>query len=101
MKQQIRRAVVLGLVLGMVVAYGQQAGANSPKDRLFARIYGAVAGAAIGNAIGEPPEGYTWQKIEQKYGFLDRFVASEKNLGPDVHTPQRFGPDWIHRSYVR
>jgi ADP-ribosylglycohydrolase len=101
MKHLIRNVLLIALVLGVVVAYGQTAGANSPKDRLFSRIYGAVAGAAIGNGIGEPPEGYTWQKIEQKYGFLDRFVASEKNLGPDVHTPQRFGPDWIKKNYVR
>jgi len=101
MGRVIRNLILIALVVGVAVSYGQPAGAGSPKDRLFSHIYGAVAGAAIGNGIGEPPEGYTWQKIEQKYGFLDRFVASEKNLGPDVHTPQRFGPDWIKRNYVR
>jgi ADP-ribosylglycohydrolase len=96
---------LIAVALAGTVRYNQLARASStndsPKDRLFAHIYGAVAGAWIGNAIGEPPEGWTWQEIEKKYGFLDRMVASEKQHGSDQHIPQRYGPEWLIRSYDR
>jgi ADP-ribosylglycohydrolase len=96
---------LIALALAAAVRYNQSARASSPNDppndRLFAHIYGAVAGAWIGNAIGEPPEGWTWQEIEKKYGFLDRMVASEKQRGSDQHIAQRYGPDWVIRSYDR
>jgi ADP-ribosylglycohydrolase len=101
MTRLIKRSVVIGLALGAGLAYCQQAGSGSPQDRLFARIYGAVAGAFIGNAMGEPPEGYTWERIEKTYGFLDRFVASTKPPGGERRRPQRYGPDWVTRPYDR
>ena len=101
MKYPISRASLIALVLGVVVSYGQAAGGGSPNDRFFSHVYGAVAGAYIGNGLGEPTEDFTWQQIEQKYGYLDKFVPSEKRLKQDTHTPQRFGPEWITRGYNR
>lgn len=54
---------------------------NRPNDRLFAHIYGAVAGAYIGNSMGAPVEGWTWERIEKTYGFLDTFVADPRSEG--------------------
>jgi ADP-ribosylglycohydrolase len=71
----------IALCLGTVACYGQPATANSPNDQLFAHIYGSVAGAYIGNAMGVPVEGWTWEKIEKTYGFLDKFVADPRTKG--------------------
>ncbi|MDP2997220.1 MAG: ADP-ribosylglycohydrolase family protein [Bryobacterales bacterium] len=102
MRHTMSKAVVTALVLGVIVSYGQPAGDASPKDRLFARIYGSVAGAFIGNAIGEPVEGWTWEKIESTFGFLDKFVASKQALRQAARPiPQRYGPPWMARTYER
>ena len=55
--------------------------ANRPTTQLFKRIYGAVAGAYIGNSLGAPVEGWTWERIEKTYGFLDKFVADPRSAG--------------------
>jgi len=62
-------------------AHGQPSAGGSPNDQLFAHIYGGVAGAYIGNAMGAPVEGWTWEKIEKTYGFLDKFVADPRHKG--------------------
>ncbi len=100
MKQSTRRAAVIALLLGVAVSFAQPSGA--PKDRLFARIHGSVAGSQIGNAIGEPVEGWTWEKIESTYGFLDQFVSREQtDRGGEHRLPQRYGPDWVSRPHQR
>ena len=81
MKNRVRKAVLVALLLGGAVGYGAQAAGTSPNDQLFARIYGAVAGAYIGNALGAPVEGWTWERIEKTYGFLDKFVADPRSKG--------------------
>ena len=63
------------------VCHGRSATDDRPDDRLFSHIYGAVAGAYIGNAMGAPVEGWTWEKIEKTYGFLDKFVADPRSRG--------------------
>jgi ADP-ribosylglycohydrolase len=73
-------AFVFGLLTG-AACYAQTAPAATPGDRLFDHIYGAVAGAYISNAIGAPVEGWTWERIEKTYGFLDRFVADPRVKG--------------------
>ncbi len=100
MKNPGWKSVLLALLLGSVASYGQSAGAGSPNNRLFARIYGCQAGVTIGNSMGEPVEGWTWQRIEQTYGFLDRFLASGRR-GKDRAVPQRFGQDWVYRAHQR
>jgi ADP-ribosylglycohydrolase len=76
MKQPTRMFLLVALLSGGVIAYAQ-----SPNDRLFAHIYGGVAGAYIGNAFGAPVEGWTWERIEKTYGFLDKFVADPRAKG--------------------
>ena len=68
--------------------------------KLFDKIYGCEACAAIGNSIGEPVEGWTWQKIEQEYGFVDTFLPGDR-FEKDQVSPQRFGEDWVYRAYHR
>ena len=76
MRVSARTLLVIALLSGGVVSFGQP-----PNDRLFAHIYGAVAGAYIGNAMGAPVEGWTWERIEKTYGFLDKFVADPRSRG--------------------
>ncbi len=100
MRPALWNLTIAALLSGGAVSYGQPASAGSPSDRLFARIYGSVAGTFIGNAIGEPVEGWTWERIEKTYGFLDKFVSREaRESGRAV--PQRYGPPWVSRSYRR
>jgi len=63
------------------ISHAQSAVGDRPNDRLFAHIYGAVAGAYIGNSMGAPVEGWTWERIEKTYGFLDTFVADPRSRG--------------------
>jgi ADP-ribosylglycohydrolase len=91
--------VFIALLFGTAVCNGQSA--SSPANtRLFSKIYGCEAAVTIGNAMGVPVEGWTWEKIEQTYGFLDKFVAEEKRQNDRV-TPQRFGPPWVSRAHQR
>jgi ADP-ribosylglycohydrolase len=81
MRDSFRTLFLIALFSGGVVSYGQPAGGKPPNDRLFKHIYGAVAGAYIGNAMGAPVEGWTWERIEKTYGFLDKFVADPRSKG--------------------
>jgi ADP-ribosylglycohydrolase len=81
MKYSSWTLAIVALLSGAVAGYGQQAAGSSPDDRLFDHIYGAVAGAYISNAMGAPVEGWTWEKIEKTYGFLDKFVADPRSKG--------------------
>jgi ADP-ribosylglycohydrolase len=76
MKSSTHLLLTAALIAGGTAVHGQ-----SPNDRLFEHIYGGVAGAYIGNAMGAPVEGWTWEKIEQTYGFLDKFVADPRGKG--------------------
>lgn len=69
-------SLTIALLAGGLASYGQ-----SPNDQLFEHIYGGVAGAFIGNAMVAPVEGWTWEKIEKTYGFLDKFIADPRGKG--------------------
>ena len=92
--------VFIALLLGAAVCNGQSASSSSSNTRLFSKIYGCEAAVTIGNAMGVPVEGWTWEKIETTYGFLDKFVAEERKQADRV-TPQRFGPPWVSRAHRR
>ena len=81
MRYPTGKAVLVALALGAVIGYSQPAADKPPRDRLFAHVYGAVAGAYIGNSMGAPVEGWTWERIEKTYGFLDKFVADSRSRG--------------------
>lgn len=77
----LRMGVAAGAAItgsGVAVSYAQPASADSPNDRLFAHIYGAVAGAFITNSAGAPVEGWTWERIEKTYGFLDKLIPDPR-----------------------
>lgn len=102
MRYPIWKTVFIGLVLGVVVSYGQRASAGSPKDRLFSRVYGSVACAYIANSMGQQVEGWTWERIEKTYGFVDKWEPEKKVGSPKVsRRPQRFGWDLVSWSYDR
>jgi ADP-ribosylglycohydrolase len=81
MRYRVGTFFIIVLLAGGAVSYAQSAAGDPPNDRLFAHIYGAVAGAYIGNAMGAPVEGWTWERIEKTYGFLDKFVADSRSRG--------------------
>ena len=49
----------------------------SPKGAVSLRekFFGCVTGVYLGSAMGAPVENYSWQKIEQQYGTLDRLLS--------------------------
>jgi len=44
---------------------------------LYNKIYGCVAGSHIGSAMGAPVEGWSRQRIFEKYGILDKLLPYE------------------------
>jgi ADP-ribosylglycohydrolase len=98
MRNLVWKSVLLALLLGAVVIYGQPASAGSPNDRLFSRIYGCEAAVTIANAMGASVEGWPYERIEQTYGFLDRFLPEEQR---ESTRPVRFGPKFEYHAYLR
>ncbi|HZG86429.1 ADP-ribosylglycohydrolase family protein [Paenibacillus sp.] len=39
------------------------------------KFYGCIAGVHVGSAMGAQVEGWSWQKIEETYGTLDKLVS--------------------------
>ncbi|MHB1036286.1 MAG: ADP-ribosylglycohydrolase family protein [Pirellulales bacterium] len=39
------------------------------------KIFGCIAGCHIGSAMAAPVEGWSWQRIEENHGLLDRLLA--------------------------
>lgn len=50
---------------------------------LFDKIWGAMLAGAVGDAMGGPVEGWTYQRIAETYGVLDRLLPYESP--PDYH----------------
>lgn len=49
--------------------------ADPAKPTLFDKIYGCLAGSRIGSAMGAAVEGWDMDRIAQKYGIFNKFVA--------------------------
>ena len=49
--------------------------ADPAKPGLFDKVYGCLAGSRIGSAMGAAVEGWDMDRIAQKYGVFDKFVA--------------------------
>ena len=79
-------------------------------DRLFSKIYGCDTCAAIGNSMGDVTEGWSYQEIEEKWGFVDQLLPQNK-FGKDGFSkdgtvsdwvlPQAYGPDFQYYGHVR
>jgi ADP-ribosylglycohydrolase len=74
-------------------AFGQ-----SPNTKLFSKIYGCEAAVSIANAMGASVEGWTYERIEQTYGMLDKFITEETK---ESVRPLRFGPPFAYHAYKR
>lgn len=68
-------------------------------NRLFSKIYACEACGTIGNAMGDVTEGLSYQKIEEQYGFVDKFYEQFKkehirhaDLGPVFHYKEHYRP---------
>jgi len=67
-------------------------------NRLLSKIYGCEAAAAIANSMGDVTEGFTWEEIEKRWGFVDRMMAQEKSASVR-HT--QFGGDMVYHAHSR
>jgi ADP-ribosylglycohydrolase len=59
-------------------ADGKERGDSAP-DRVSLRekFFGSIAGCHIGSAMGAAVEGWSWQRIEEEHGTLDRLLPYE------------------------
>ncbi len=78
-----RRAMVKTSLLAALGAGGLRGlGAGNPPDRagkgsqagLQQKFLGCIAGVHLGSAMAAPVEGWSYEKIEQQYGTLDRLL---------------------------
>ncbi len=74
-------------------------------DTLFSKIYGCEAACTIGNSMGDVTEMYTYEEIEERWGFVDTLLPQTKwgkdgSLTDRVWT-QQFGPDLIYHAHQR
>lgn len=65
--------VVAGATAGTVLANAQTQQGVSLRDKFF----GCIAACHIGSSMGAPVEGWTYQRIEEKYGLVDRLLPYE------------------------
>jgi hypothetical protein len=86
----MRRSPLTGV--GLVLLLGGAVCNAQPNNRLFSKIYGCEAAVTVGNAMGVPIEGWTWEKIEKTYGFLDKFVPELRphEVPHSLHTDELF-----------
>jgi ADP-ribosylglycohydrolase len=68
------------------------------QDRLFSKIYGCEAAGTIANSMGDVTEGYTYQEIEQKFGFVDKLLAQDKEARV---RPAEYGPELVYYAHHR
>ena len=47
-------------------------------NKLFAKIYGCEAAATIANSMGDVTEGFTYEEIEKRWGFVDKMMPQNK-----------------------
>jgi ADP-ribosylglycohydrolase len=68
--------------------------------RLFEKIYGCEAAGTIGNAMGDVTEGYSWQEIEEKWGFVDRMLPQDK-VDRVRQSDTSLGPKFVYHAHHR
>ena len=42
---------------------------------LYKKVYGALTGGVVGDAMGGPVEGWKYEKIQEKYGWIEELVT--------------------------
>ena len=70
-----RQALKSGLAAPtMATASRLAAGSGtSPREKFF----GCIAGVHVGSAMGAPVEGWTWKRIQEKHGTVERLLPYE------------------------
>jgi ADP-ribosylglycohydrolase len=66
--------VAMGLVPSVSGAPQTGSPPSSEIVSLREKFFGCIAGCHIGSAMGAPVEGWPWERIEEKYGTLDKFL---------------------------
>ncbi len=66
--------------------------------QLFDKIYGCEAAGTIGNSMGDVTEGYTYQEIEERFGFVEELLPQDK---VSRVRPQQYGPDFVYSAHHR
>ena len=76
-----RRRFLHNSVIAPAAAYAAptmaQAQAAKPareKVSLREKFFGCIAGVHIGSSMGAPCEGWTWQRIQEKHGTIDKLM---------------------------
>ena len=75
----LKGAAVLAATASIPKAFAAEKQAKKKKTSagsvsLREKFFGCIAGCHIGSAMGAPVEGWAWQKIEKKYGTLDKLL---------------------------
>lgn len=68
-----RRFLCGGVVAGAALAQAQPARGVSLREK----FYGCIAACHIGSSMGAAVEGWTYQRIEETHGLLDRLLSYE------------------------
>jgi ADP-ribosylglycohydrolase len=56
-------------------------------NKLFDKVYGSLIGSAIGDAMGGPVEGFTFEKIKEKYGIIEDLIDYDSEIIIAPHGP--------------
>ncbi len=74
-------------------------------NRLFSKIYGCEAACTIGNSMGDVTELFTYEEIEERWGFVDTLLPQTKwgrdGSFSDRIWKQQFGPDLVYHAHHR
>jgi ADP-ribosylglycohydrolase len=74
-RQSAAAAALAGVISGTRAVAQKSATPAGNQVSLREKFFGCIAGCHIGSAMGAPVEGWPWERIEEKYGTLDRFVS--------------------------
>lgn len=78
----LQRGVAAALGAALVPATSAKGGAaatlaGTEAPTLRDKFFGCIAGVHIGSAMGAPVEGWSWRKIQDEYGTLERLLPYE------------------------
>lgn len=74
-------------------------GSKAVSTKLFSKIYGCEAAGRIANSMGDVTEGLSYEKIEEKYGFVDQLLPQDKKGGR--RKAAEFGPEFVYHAHHR
>jgi len=77
LKQGALAAAAAGAVSKAAGETETKAAAGGDAVRLREKFFGCIAGCHIGSSMGATVEGWSWERIEEKYGTLDKLVPYE------------------------